>query len=108
MIGIVLTRLDEVAMVVIEGHSLSFKSSLNAQATAPLDYIKLDYNGVVKEHPDLKDDDEWRQKAVARLKDKLKTMATENEIMIYVIEELKLFGWTPKYYQRQGMRPVKF
>lgn len=108
MIGIVMTRLDEVVMVVVEGHSLQFKSNLNMQAMAPLDYIKFDYNGVVKEHPDLKDDDQWRQKAIQRLKDKLKTMTSEKEIMKYVLEDLTKFGWVGKYYQQNGMRPVKF
>ena len=33
--------------------------------------MRLDYDGVIKEFPDLKDKEDWKQEAVKRFKDKI-------------------------------------
>lgn len=69
--------------------------------------LRLDKNGVIKEHPDLIDKENWREEAIKRFKDKLKTYKTQEEQMDYVINDLKKYGYQGLYLQRTGFRPVK-
>ena len=69
--------------------------------------LRLDKNGVIREHPDLKDRNDWREETIKRFKDKLKTYKTQREQMDYVINDLKKFGYIPLYSQENGFRPVK-
>ena len=92
--------------VIVDGNILLFCDS-NGMATT-IEGLKLDKPGVIKEFPDLKDDDEWRQKAIERLKTHLKTMETDAEKLNYVRDELKKFGWTPLFKQRAGWRPERW
>ena len=72
---------------------------------SPLEGLNLNKEGVEKEYPDLKGDKDWKQKAVQRFTDKIKSFKSETERMKWIIEELKLMGYVPLIWQRHGHRP---
>ena len=71
-----------------------------------LEGLKLSRQGVVKEFPDLENDDEWNKKAIKRLKAHLNKLKTEDAKINYVIDELKKHGYQPLFKQRAGFRPT--
>ena len=97
----------EVVEVKIENSTCFFKTQQFGSAFAPIEYLKLDKRGVVKEFPDLKDDKEWKKKAIKRFKEKLKSFTSEDKQMEYVIEDLKAWGYKPLYLNKKGHRPRK-
>jgi hypothetical protein len=106
MIGVVFRFGGEVIMVRIDGFNCYFKTS-QSNLYSTIDGLKLNKSGVIKEHPDLKDKEEWRKIAIKRFKEKLKKMKSEKQRMEYVINDLTKFGYISLYYQRQGFRPIK-
>jgi hypothetical protein len=71
--------------------------------------LKFSKAGILKEYPDLKDNEQWQQIAIERFRDKIKQMDTEKTIMDYVIEDLKKHGYTPLKKMEMGHRslPIK-
>lgn len=106
MIKATLKFASELVEVVWSEQGLMFFDVSSGQITT-IEGLRLDKSGVIKEFPDLKDDDEWRKKAIERFKIKIKSFNTEMEIIKYCIEELKKFGWQPLTLQRGGFRPQK-
>ncbi len=104
MIELIFRRGSEIIFIRIDGHNVTFSNSLYGATYAPIDNMKLDYDGVIKEHPDLKDKENWNEEAIRRFKDKIKSFETETEISDYVIKELKSVGYEPRFKQRQGHR----
>ncbi|MFW6129617.1 MAG: hypothetical protein ACOC56_00445 [Atribacterota bacterium] len=96
----------EVFEIIIRGNELLFYSS-NTGMTTTIDGLRLSKAGVLKEHPDLKDDSDWRKKAIDRLKEHIKSLKSEKEKIKYATEELKKFGYEVVMYQKAGFRPVK-
>jgi len=74
---------------------------------APIEGLGFSKEGCIKEHPDLKDDPDWKQKAIQRFIDKVKSFPTEKEKMDWIINEMKEMQYKPMYLQRQGFRPTK-
>ena len=74
---------------------------------SPIEGLNLNKTGVIKEHPDLKDDPKWKQKAIQRFTDKIKSFKSEKERMEWIIKELKPMGYKALFWQRQGHRPKK-
>lgn len=106
MIGVIFDYAGEVIEVRIIEDKVYFRTSKNPQF-ATIDGLKLDKSGVLKEHPDLRDQEDWQQQARDRFKEKVKEMKNEDERIKYVIEDLGKFGYKPMYLQKQGFRPVK-
>ena len=98
---------SEVMEVVIDRNNLMFRDT-SSQMITTIEGIRILKAGVLKEHPDLKDDVEWKKKAVERLKEHMNKMNTEMEKTNYVKEELFKFGYTPLYFQKAGFRTQKF
>ena len=92
--------------VVVDKGSILFTDSSGVITT--VEGLKLSHSGVIKEHPDLIDDDEWRKKALERLKEHIKKFKTEQMKINYVKDELKKHGYVPMYKQQAGFRPQKF
>jgi hypothetical protein len=107
MIGVIFDFGGEPVEVRVHGYNCFFRTKQTFGALAPIEALKLDKKGVVKEHPDLENDEEWRTKAITRFKDKLKEYNTEMERIKYLINDLKKYGYKPLYFQRDGHRPVK-
>lgn len=104
MIGTIFQFGSDIIEVRIIGEQCLFKSS-QYSVFSPIERLKLDKKGVIKEFPDLKDNLNWREQAIERFKNKLKSYQTEKERMDYVINDLKKYGYKPLYQQQKGFRP---
>jgi len=107
VVGVIFQLASENIQVNIDGTNVLFRTNSTNGAWATIDNLKLDYAGVCREHPDLKDSKDWREQAIKRFKDKIRNMNTENEITDYIITDLSKFGYKPLFKQRQGFRPTK-
>lgn len=105
MIDILFFRGSEIAFVRIEKNNVRFADSLSGNMFASLKGLKLNYEGVIKEYPNLMGKDNWREEVVKRFNKKIKSMKDEEEISDYVIEELEKFGYELKKKQKAGFRP---
>jgi len=74
----------------------------------PISGLKLNKAGVIREHPDLKDDEGWRLKAIKRFNIHIKKYKLEEEKLEYIKDELKKHGYQPLHKQRGGHRPKRF
>ena len=107
MIGAVFQLFNEIIEVRIDGNSCLFRTGQYGGAFVPIEGLKLDKNGVIKEHPDLKDSDDWREESIKRFKEYLKNIEGETMKMEYIIKELTKSGYKPMSMQRNGHRPIK-
>ncbi len=98
---------QDLVQVVVKGNELMFYDVSSGQMTV-MEGLKLDMSGVIKEFPDLKDDEEWRKKAINRLKEHMKKISKEMDKLNYVKNELVAFGWNALYFQKCGWRPTKW
>ena len=105
MIDLIMRNGNEVILVRINGHNVMFGANVgkNPMMTT-IDYLQLSYSGVIKEFPELKDAPNWRQEAIAKFKDKLRSLDSEKEIFHYVKTDLQKFGYVPMYKQIRGHR----
>jgi len=106
MIGIIFSFGTETVEIRVEDSNVYFRTS-QFQRFGNIDTIKLDKKGVIKEFPDLKNNDDWQKIARERFKGKMKGMKSEMERVKYLINDLQKFGYQPKYFARQGHRPVR-
>jgi hypothetical protein len=106
MIGVIFEFNGEFVEVRIDNKSVYFRSNNNPYF-AKIEGLKLNKEGVEKEFPDLKNDMEWRQKAIKRFNEKVASINTEDGRVNYIITDLRKFGYIPKYIQREGFRPKK-
>lgn len=107
MIGIIFSLSGKIVEIRIDGTNCLFRTEEYGGAFVPIDSLRLNKKGVVKEHPDLKDNSNWRIEAIKRYKEHIKKMLSEIERANYVIQELKKIGYKPLYLQRKGFRPIK-
>ena len=91
----------------MDGNNCLFKTGQFGGAFAPIDGLKLDKSGTMKEFPDLVGNDDWREEAVKRFKDNIKKMDTEMDKINYIKEDLIKFGYVPMYLQQKGHRVKK-
>lgn len=104
MIGIIFQFGGEVVETRINGTNIQFKTSVYGSQFVPFEQLYLSKEGVIKEFPDLENDDMWRQKAIQRFKDEMSKLGNENKIADYLIKDLQKYGYIPKYRQKQGFR----
>lgn len=105
MIGAVLTLASDVVEIRVKGNEVYFKSANNL-TWATIDGLQLNYEGVLKEFPDLKGEPDWKQQAIKKFKEKIRKLQTEDKKINYIIEDLKKHGYKPKYKCKQGHRPT--
>ncbi len=107
---IIFERAGEPVVVKVEGKNVYFSNQqVGFEKGYPIESLKLNTDGIVKEFPDLKDkpDGEKRKLAVERFKEKIKSLKTRNEIKNYLIVEFEGMGYTLKCLQIPGFRPRK-
>lgn len=107
MIGVIFNYGSERVEVIIDTTNCYFRTGQFGGALAPIDLLKIDKAGSIKEHPDLANRNDWKEETIKRFKDKLKKLKTEKERMKYVIDDLSKIGYKPVYIQRSGHRPQK-
>ena len=98
---------SELFDVVIKGNELLFMD-IGTGAITTIEGIKLSRVGVLKEHPDLENESEWKKIAIKRLKEHMNSFRIEMDKAIYIKDELIKFGYEVMHYQKAGFRPQKF
>lgn len=98
---------NEIVEIRLEGAKILFRNSTFGNEFAPMEFIRLDKGGTLKEFPDLEGREDWATEAVIRFKAKLKSMKSDIERANYVIEDLKKYGYIPVAMQKEGHRVVR-
>lgn len=101
MIGVIFQFHDEFVDVRINGNEIYFRKN---GIFSTIEGLKLSRHGVIKEFPDLTDNEDWKFQAIQRFKENFKSLKTEKEKVEYVVEDLKKFGYKPVAFQKQGFR----
>lgn len=107
MINLHFQRASEVILIVIDRTKVLFGSTVFGAKLADIEGLKLDFHGTIRQFPDLKDDLEWREKAIERFKAHIQTLKEEEKIAEYLIYELRSKGYEPRLKQVKGFRPVR-
>lgn len=106
MIDILFNFGPEVILVKIESASVYLGSTKYGAQVSTIEGLQLSKVGVIKEHPDLKDNPRWKEEAIKRFKEHVKNLPDEKARANYIIEDLKKFGYIPKKMQVKGFRPI--
>jgi hypothetical protein len=104
MIGVIFQLGNEIVETRIDGTNLAIRSSNFGSQFMTVDSLYFSKEGVIKEFPDLENEEYWRQIAIERFKLKLKRLGNESAIADYLIEDLKKHGYIPKARQKSGFR----
>lgn len=104
MIDIIFQLGNEIIFVRVDGNNIKFANSTYGNQWANIDGLKLNKAGVLKEFPDLNNNNDWKKISIDRFKMKIKSLNSENEKVNYIINDLSLHGYVPKYKQRVGYR----
>ncbi len=107
MIGLIFTLGSEIVEVRIDNNNVLFRNPQTNGMFATIDNLKLNKSGVIKEFPELENEDDWQNIAREKFKQKIKGMNTEMEKAKYITEDLKKHAYKPLCMQRQGHRPEK-
>lgn len=107
MIDIIFHQGSEIIFVRVDNHNVSFATSQFPNKFGSIDGLRLDHEGTIKQFPDLKDHENWREEAIFRFKEHLKEFEKEEEVAEYVIKELKSKGFVPQQKLKHGHRPQK-
>jgi len=105
MITILFSLANEKILVTIRGEKVTFANTMYGAVETDIGGLQLSREGVIKEFPDLKDNENWKGEAVKRFKEKISTLKTEQERAVYIIEDLKEHGYKLEQTQREGFRP---
>lgn len=97
----------ELIEVIVDGENVMF-NDVATNTISTIEGLQLNKQGVMKQFPDLKDDDNWKRKAVMRFKTHIRKFKTLDARIEYVKEELMKHGYEGLYKQRAGFRPKKF
>jgi len=98
---------NERVIIIVKGNEVKFGSTAYGSKLAGIEGLRLNYEGAIKEHPDLRFDPDWKQKTIDRFNKNIKSMKNEGEIVDYVIKELKDVGYRPLYKEKKGFRPQR-
>ena len=104
MIDLIFYQGTEIVFIRVQEKNIMFASGSSGNKFGTIDGLKFNYNGVVKEFPDLKDSPVWKEEAIKRFKEKIRAMNDEEEIANYIIQDLKKYAYVPKWKQKQGFR----
>jgi len=106
-VGLLFDYASEPIEVRVDGINIFFRTMQTMSYWATIDNIKLDYAGVIREFPDLKGSDLWKEEAIKRFREKMKELKTEKARAVYIIQDLKKHGYIPRFMQVKGFRPEK-
>lgn len=107
MIQVVFRLASEKILVTIDGETIKFANTSQGMQESTIENLQLSKPGVVKEFPDLKDNENWRKEAINRFKKHIKSLKTEDERVNYLIEDLKKHGYIAEAKQKKGFRVEK-
>lgn len=104
MIEAIFQLASEIILIRVAGNSVGFANSTYGATFSTIEGLKLSKSGVIKEFPDLKDKENWKEEAIKRFRKKIASLPTERQKMNYIIEDLKKHGYKPKWEQVYGYR----
>ena len=104
MIELIFERAGEYTFIRIEGHKVLFSTSTAYNQAAGIEGLKLDYQGVISQFPELKGHSLWRQEAIELFKEHIKKLDKEPLIAEYLQKDLKNYGYKPLYKKEKGRR----
>lgn len=107
MIDLIFYYGSEIVLVRIVDRNVYFSTSTFGAMSSSIEGLKLDKAGAIKEWPDLENNPEWKQEAIKRFKEKIASFRIEDDAARYIIEDLKQYGYVPKWKQKQGFRKEK-
>lgn len=105
MIDVLMKFGTEIIFIRVNGHNVLFASSTERNKMTSIDGLRLSYDGVIKEFPELKDNPNWRIEAIAKFKDKLKSLENEDAVTNFIVNDLSKFGYVPFKKMKIGHRP---
>lgn len=97
----------DIILIKIEGHNVQFGNTSYGAKLANIDGLRLSKSGVEKQFPDLIDRVDWREEAIRRFKENIKSLKGEKAILNYLIKDLNSHGYTLKRWKQNGYREVK-
>lgn len=97
---------NEYIIVNVNGNDLKFANTMFGALGASIEGLKLSKQGTLKEFPDLKDREDWRQEAIKRFKEKIANIEEEPKKVDYIIGDLRKYGYKPLFRQKNGFRRV--
>lgn len=107
MIQILLDYGTEKVLIIVNGKEVRFGNTSYGAQTTTIEGLKLSYDGVCREFPDLETNTNWKKEAINRFKIKIESMDGEKQIADYLINDLKKFGYTNPRVQQKGFRTQK-
>lgn len=109
MIEVLMKLGGEAVLLRVKGNDVQFANTLYGAFMAPIEGLKLSQAGTIKEFPELKDNPNWRIEAIAKFKDKIRDLQSEEKVSQYLIEDLRKWGYQPMWKQKAGFRkePIK-
>ena len=110
MIGVIFQLGSNYVEFRLDGDNLFVRDSSYGGTLVPFapGTVNLDYDGVLKELPYLKGDSQWKEKACEELKERFKELETDDEKINYIVDEMKKYGYIPRFTQKKGHRPEKW
>ena len=89
---------DEIIKIKIIGERILFANSITHFHYFPIENVLLDKQGILKEHPDLKElpYNEMKRQAINRFKLHIHNLGGEIAIKKYIIDELTKIGYKYK------------
>ena len=97
----------DVIEIILQGGDIQI-FDVSSGIITTLEGLKISKEGVIKEFPDLKDNEEWKKIGLQRLKEHIKSFNYLDDKLNYIKEELEKHGYESLYKQRVGHRPQKF
>lgn len=98
---------SDAILVSVDGNNVRFSNTSFGAMWADISGLKLNYTGVIREHPDLETNPDWKRICVERFKEKIKSFKTEKATCEYIVEDLTKFGYKIKWTQQEGHRPIR-
>jgi hypothetical protein len=106
MIDTIMRNGSEVVFIRVSNTNVYFSTSSNRDVMSTIEGLQLSKEGVYKEFPELKGNDNWRIEAIAKFKDKIKSLGNEDKIIDFLIKDLQKFGYVPLKKMKVGFRPT--
>ena len=97
----------DVILIRIDNHKVEFGNTSYGAQLATIDGLLLSKEGVGREFPDLIGRDDWREEAIRRFKENIKSIHGEKAILWYIKDELENHGYVLKRWKQNGYREVK-
>lgn len=107
MIEVIFQLGSEMIGVLIRDKDVLFQTVQTGAALIPVDSLGFSKEGVIKEFPDLKNDPDWRAKAIQRFKAHLMTLPDEQARADYIIKDLSKYGYRALIIKKKGFRPKR-